>query len=149
MKGVVVGLLVVLGLLGGFYGGMKYGQAHAAPAAAAQSGTGGGPGGGLRGGPGGGGGFAPAVSGPIVSVGNGTVTVQDRTTGKNITVNLPSGVRITKTTQGSTSDLTQNTNVTVIGQTGSDGSVNAQAIQVGNGGLGFGRGRRASPSPAA
>jgi hypothetical protein len=139
MKAVVIGLVVVLGLLGGFYGGLKYGQAHASSG----SPTGDAP---PRPGRGGGANFGSAINGPIVSAGNGTITVHDTRTNKNVTVNVSSSATISKVTQGSTSDLTQNHTVTVIGTPNSDGSVNARNIQVGGGG--FGR-RRASPSPSA
>jgi hypothetical protein len=48
--------------------------------------------------------------------------------------------------QGTTADLTQNQAVTVAGQAGSDGTVNAQVISLG-GGAGGGGGR-ARPSPS-
>jgi hypothetical protein len=136
MKAVVVGLVVVLGLLGGFYGGLRYGEAHAAgstPAVQPRAGLGGG-----RAGFGG-------VSGRIVSAGDGTITVHDASNNKDVTVKLGAGVTISKVAQGTTSDLTQNANVTVIGQTGSDGTVTARTVQVGNA---AGR-RRASPSPSS
>lgn len=140
MKGVIIGLVVVLGLLGGFYGGLKYGEAHAS------SGTPAGDASPRPGRAGGGGAFGSAINGPIVSAGNGTITVHDTRTNKNVTVNVSSSATISKVTQGSASDLTQNQTVTVIGTPNSDGSVNARNIQVGGGG--FGR-RRASPSPSA
>jgi hypothetical protein len=140
MKGVVVGLLVVLGLLGGFYGGLKYGEAHAAAPT-----TGSGIPRGVR--PSDGGGFGSAVSGPITSVGNGTITVHDTRTNKDVTVSVGGSTTISKVTQGSTSDLTKNTIVNVIGPAGSDGTVNARAIQIGGG---FGRRRPGtSPSPTS
>ena len=76
---------------------------------------------------------------------NGIITVQDRQTGQDIKISVGSA-RITKTTQGTAADLTQNETVTVSGQKAADGTVNAQAIAIGGGGLG-GAGR-ARPSPS-
>ena len=159
MNYVIAGLVVVIGVLGGFYGGAKYGQAHPTSAAAASSPSPAQDGGfnrsrvggvGAQGGQAGGGaGFAPAASGQIVAVGNGTITVHDRQTNKDVKVNVGSA-RISKTVPGTASDLTQNEAVTVSGQAGADGVVNAQAIAIGGagafGGAAGGRGRP-SPSP--
>jgi hypothetical protein len=140
---VIAGLVVLVGVLAGFYGGAKYGATHTT-ASAASSGTApsASPGAGARAGAGAGGFGAPAAAGQIVAAANGTITVHDRTTGKDVKVNVGSA-RISKTVQGSAADLTQNQNVTVSGQTGSDGTVNAQIIAIG-----AGLGGRARPSPS-
>lgn len=142
---VIAGLVVLVGVLAGFYGGAKYGATHTTASAAStgtatsstnRSATGASPGAGA-------GGFAaPAAAGQIVAAANGTITVHDRATGKDVKVNVGSA-RISKTVQGSAADLTQNQTVTVSGQTGSDGTVNAQVIAVG-----AGLGGRARPSPS-
>jgi hypothetical protein len=142
MNQLTAGLVVVIGILGGFYFGAKYGQGHPAPAsspaAATSQGTGGG-----------GGVIAPAAAGAITAVNGNTITVHDRQSGKDVRVDV-SAARISKTTQGTSSDLTQNENVTVIGQAGSDGTVTAQTIAIGGaGGGGFGRQGRPSPAPSA
>jgi len=150
----IAGLVVLVGVLAGFYGGTKFGQAHPTAAAAASTTTGtrtsaspGAAGRGANGAAGRAGNFgAPAAAGQIIAVGDGTITVQDRQTGKQVKVSVGSA-RITKTVQGTTADLTQNQTVTVIGQTGSDGTVNAQTISIG-GGFGGGAGGRGRPSPS-
>lgn len=151
MNRLITGLVVLVGALVAFYVGAKYGEAHASNSAAvtspsagtgsARGGTAASPGAGGRGGA-----FAtPAAAGQIVSVANGIITVQDRQTGQDIKISVGSA-RITKTTQGTAADLTQNETVTVSGQKAADGTVNAQAIAIGGGGLG-GAGR-ARPSPS-
>jgi hypothetical protein len=157
MNQLTVSLIVVIGILGGFYFGAKYGQGHptpsASPAAATSPAASGGGGGGGNGGAGGfggggGGGFAPAAAGAITAVSGNTITVHDRQSGKDVKVDV-SAARISKTTQGTPSDLTQNETVTVIGQAGSDGIVTAQTIAIGGGAAGgFGRQGRATPAPS-
>lgn len=162
MNSLIAGLVAVIGALGGFYFGAKYGQGHppssssattvASTTTANQSA---GAGAGANGGGGGGGGgaaalFGSAASGQITAVNGNTITVHDRQSNKDIKVNI-AAARITKTDQGTASDLTTNTAVTVVGQTGADGTVSAQVITIGGGGAGgFGGGRRGggSPSPA-
>jgi hypothetical protein len=159
MNNLTVSLIVVIGILGGFYFGAKYGQGHppaanaaAAAAATAQNraGTGGGAAGAGGGGGGafggGGAGLTAAATGPITAVNGTTITVQDRATGKLVKIDV-SNARITRTVQGTTSDLTANQNVTVFGQTASDGSVTAQAVTLG--GAGGRGGGRPSPSPSS
>jgi hypothetical protein len=159
MNQLTVALIVVIGLLGGFYSGFKYGQGHPPPSAAtlqtsvaglngggtAGAGGGGAAGGGGGSGGGGGGGFGSALSGQITAVASGTMTIHDASTGKDVKVNL-SQARISKTTQGTLADLTPNETVTVVGQTGSDGTVDATVVAIGGGAL-IGRGRPA-PSPS-
>ena len=150
MNRLITGLVVLIGALVAFYVGAKYGEAHSSTSAAAsatptagagaRAGTATSPGTGARAGVFG----TPAASGPIVSVANGIITVQDRQTGKEVKINVGSA-RITKTTQGTAADLTQNATVTVSGQKAADGTVNAQAIAIGGG---LGGGGRARPSPS-
>lgn len=159
MSQLTAGLIVVIGILGGFYFGAKYGQGHPAPTSSPVASTNaGGAGGTGRGGFVGGGGtgtggtgtFTPAAAGTITAVNGNIITVMDRTTGKSVKVDVASA-RISKTDTASASDLTQNTVVTVIGQTGSDGTVTAQTISIGGAGAGAGAGAgggRRQPSPA-
>ena len=143
MQKVIAGLVVVVGVLAGFYAGAKFGSAHST-ASAASTGTAASPSAGTRTGGGGNGGFgAPAAAGQIVATADGSITVHDRTTGKDVKVTL-GNARISKTVQGTAADLTQNQTVTVVGQAGSDGTVNAQVVSVGGG---AGAGGRARPSP--
>jgi hypothetical protein len=154
MNQLTVTLIVVIGLLGGFYGGFKYGQNHPPPSTSSTTNTasvtGGGGGGGLggagRGGGGGGGGFGGnAIAGQVTAVGNGTITLHE-TNGTDVQVNV-SSARITKTSQGTTADLTANTQVTVVGSTDSTGTVNATVVSIG-GGLGRFGGGQPSPTPS-
>ena len=152
MNQLTVTLIVVIGLLGGFYGGFKYGQNHPPPSSnsttntASVAGAGGGGGGGDRGGAGAGGGFGGnAITGRITAVGNGTITLHE-TNGTDLQVNV-SSARISKTSQGTSADLTPSTQVTVLGSADSTGTVNATVISIG-GGVGFGRGGGAQPSPS-
>jgi hypothetical protein len=152
MNRLIAGLVMLVGALVAFYIGAKYGEAHSTTSNAASATSTGGaralPSGspGARGNRAGGGAFAtPAAAGQVVSVTNGVLTIHDTQTNKDVKVNIGSA-RITKTTQGTAADLTQNTAVTVVGQTGSDGTVNAQAIAIGAGG--FAGTGRARPSPS-
>jgi len=161
MNSLIAGLVAVIGALGGFYFGAKYGQGHppssstastvASTTTANQSAASGAGAGGGAGGAGGGASlFGSAASGQITAVNGNTITVHDRQSNKDIKVNI-AAARIAKTDQGTASDLTPNTAVTVVGQTGADGTVSAQLITIGGGGAGgFGGGRRGggSPSPA-
>jgi hypothetical protein len=143
MQKVIAGLVVVVGVLAGFYAGAKFGSAHST-ASATSTGTAASPSAGTRTGGGGNGGFgAPAAAGQIVATADGSITVHDRTTGKDVKVTL-GNARISKTVQGTAADLTQNQTVSVVGQAGSDGTVNAQVVSVGGG---AGAGGRARPSP--
>jgi hypothetical protein len=161
MNQLTAGLIVVIGILGGFYVGAKYGQGHpAATAQAAAATNGGGAGAGGTGGGGGAGGFGGggaaalgnATTGQITAVNGDTITIHDTRTNRDVKVNVASA-RISKTTDGTPADLTQNQAVTVVGQAGSDGTVTATVISIGNGAAGaFGGGGRrggagASPSP--
>ena len=161
MNSLIAGLVAVIGALGGFYFGAKYGMGHP-PASSNPTGavttingqtpgsgaTRGGGGGGTVSSGGGFGGLQAAAAGQITAVNGSTITVHDRQTGKDIKIDVGSA-RISKTTQGTTSDLTADQNVTVIGQTGSDGTVTAQVITIGGGGLGgLGGGRQGRPSPS-
>lgn len=163
MNSLIAGLVAVIGALGGFYFGARYGQGHPAPTstsspAVSAPGTGQGGatrggasagGGGLAGGGGGAAGLGAAAAGPITAVNGTIITVHDRQSDKDVKVNVASA-RITKTDQGTINDLTQNQTVTVIGQSGSDGTVSAQAITIGGGAAGFsgGGGRQGRPSPS-
>jgi hypothetical protein len=156
MNQLTAGLIVVVGILGGFYVGAKYGQGHPPPSntpAVVANATGfgggaatgaGGAGAGGAAGRGGFGGGGNATAGTITAVSGDTITVHNVRTNADVKVNV-SSARITKTADGAPSDLTANQTVTVVGQAGSDGVVNATTIAVGVA-LG-GRGGAASPSP--
>ncbi|SRR5712692_3135814 len=158
MKGYVVALAVVVGILGGFYGGYKVGQNNVSASAATTTSRSGG----LNSGStftGGGrniGAVCPTPgatpSSATANLARGTVT---NLTGKSMTVTNPTcdvkitfgaTVTITKQVIGSTSDLADNQTVTVTGQRQPDGSILAQTIQIGPAGAGGGRGPGATPS---
>jgi hypothetical protein len=149
MNQLTAALIVVIGILGGFYVGAKYGQVHptaaASPTPAAAAGAGGG--GGKNGGGGGGG---AATLGTITAVNGDTITIHDTRSNRDVQVNA-SSAHITKTSDGTPADLTQNQAVTIVGQTGTDGVVTATTIAIGNaaGGPGGKRGGGASPSPGS
>lgn len=160
MNQLTAGLVVVIGLLGGFYAGAKYGEGHPtstnAPAANSTANGGGTGRGAFGGGAGNGGGngaagFGNATVGQITAVNGDTITVHNTRTNADVKVNV-SSARITKTTDGAPSDLTQNQTVTIVGQPGSDGTVTAATIAIGTVAGGFGGGRTgpaASPSPGS
>jgi len=163
MNQLTAGLIVVIGILGGFYVGAKYGQGHPAPSASASPAAGtfanggaggsgfGGNGGGGFGGAGAGGANANATVGQITAVNGTTLTIHDARTNRDVKVDVASA-RISKTTDGTPADLTQNQTVTVVGQAGSDGVVTATVVSIGNGtGGAFGGGARrggGAPSPS-
>jgi hypothetical protein len=172
MNTLTAGLIVLIGVLGGFYVGAKYGQGHPTPSAASSTangaatgrggaGAGAGAGGagagatgraGLGGFGGAGGAGANATLGTITAVNGDTITVHNTRTNTDVQVNIASA-RITKTADGTPADLTQNQTVTVVGQAGSDGTVTATTIAIGNVAASFGgggqRGAQPSPSPTS
>ena len=155
MNSLIAGLVAVIGALGGFYFGAKYGQGHPPPSSTtttvASTTTGQSPGTSRTAAGGGAGGGAAvlgsAAAGQITAVSGDVITVHDRQTNKDVKVNVATA-RIAKTDQGTVADLTQNAIVTVIGQTGADGTVTAQLITIGGGQGAFGGGRRGGPSPS-
>jgi hypothetical protein len=148
MSNLIVGLVIVVGMLGGFYVGARYGQGHPAPAASPAAATASGAGGGAGGAGAAGGGFgSPAATGQIVAVSGNQITVHDRLSNTDVKVNI-AAARISKTTQGTPADLTQNENVTVVGLAGTDGVVTAQTIAIGAGAAAGGRQGRPQPTPS-
>jgi hypothetical protein len=169
---VVVGVVAALALAGGgFAAGMTVGRGAAteATASASPSGAAGrvagaigqrlGQGGGLGGAAGAAGG--QAVSGRILSVNDGSITVEVRqagTAGASPTVTsqivlVGSATRLVKTveTEIKLSDLKANDQVTIVGTTDASGNVSATTIVAGNAFqtiLG-GQGRTAPGGPAA
>jgi hypothetical protein len=163
VKPYVIALLLVVGILGGFYGGYKIGHnSVTASASTGSNNTGsrspggfGGFGGGTRGG-GGAAAACPSPGAPSPSPGGNAVargTVTDLTS-SSLTITLSAcdvkitfgpTVQVSKTTAGSTSDLKDNTTITVIGVRQADGSIKATTIQIG--GAVFGNpGAQASPA---
>lgn len=89
--------------------------------------------------PGGRDGFGTPVSGTVVKVGNGTLTVKKQD-GTEVRITVPSDVQVTTSTTRPLSSLTSGTSVTVLGSTGSDGTVTARSVIEGALGGGFFRG---------
>lgn len=137
---IIIFIAVVVGAAG-FFGGMQYEKGKATSEQnAVGSGRYGrrfGQGGGASGT-----GMAP-VRGSIVASDSESITVK-LTDGSTKLVLLNNQTMIAKTTTGSKTDLTNGSQVLVIGSTNSDGSVTAQNIQLGGGMFGAGRYR---PSP--
>ena len=159
MKGYVVALLVVVGVLAGFYGGYRVGQNNVSASTGTNSvsksnlGTGSQTGGGRGGGfgsacpsPG-----APSPSPGTNAVASGTITdltsnsLTITSTACEVKVVFGNTVQISKTTTGTTSDLQDNITVTIVGTRQADGSIKASAIQMGGPRIVIRGG--ASPSP--
>lgn len=127
---VVVGILVLVGV---FYGGMVYGKSktpmRGQGAQAFGTGNSFSTAGGARGtrNTGGLGGF---TSGEIISKDDKSITVKLMDGGSKI-VFFTDKTAVTKNTSGAISDLVLNEQVVVNGSANSDGSVNAQTIQLG------------------
>lgn len=132
-KGVVIGVIagVLLGAAG-FYSGMQYQKSmrpnFGAAGGAAFAGRGGA--GGARGFGGG------AAFGTILSIGDGTMTVQLPTatstgaeSGTKIVL-FSSSTQVSQTQSVGTSNLKTGQSVTVAGTANSDGSITAQSIQI-------------------
>ena len=177
---VVGGVLGLLLLGGGFAAGMTVGRnagasatASASPSGAGRFGQGGGAAGrGVVGGGGQGAGGQQLLTGRILSVNDGSITVEVRQGGggqgasPTVTseiVLVGTTTRIVKSTETDikASDLKPNDQIQIVGATESNGNVSASAIVIGGnalqnlfGGAGFGGGgnagggRGASPSPS-
>jgi len=144
MKTYVVALAVLVGVLGGFYGGYKVGQNNvSASSPAASTRTGAAPNGSSTF-TGGGRGVAAACPSPGAtpaagsqSLARGTVTNLGSTamtvtnTSCDVKVTFGPTVTISKQVLGTTSDLQDNQTVTITGTRQADGSILAQAIQIG------------------
>lgn len=125
---IILGIVVVIIAGGAFYAGNVYGKGQT------PSRTGGtfvaGAGGfagrtGTR--TGAAGGF---TTGQILSVGQGSVTIQEQSGSSSEIVLVSDTTQITKSVSGAMSDLTPGTSIIVTGSTNSDGSITAQSIQI-------------------
>jgi hypothetical protein len=168
---VIAGVLGLVLLGGGFAAGMTVGRGSAATATASASPSGaagrfGQGGAGVRGAGGGqAAGGQQLLNGRVISVNDGSITVEVRQPGAQgasptVTseiVLVGTSTRIVKTTETDikTSDLKANDQIQIVGTTDASGSVSASAIVVGGNALGGlfggnvgGGGRGASPSPS-
>lgn len=160
MKGYIVALLVVVGVLAGFYGGYRVGQNNVSASTGTNSLSKSNLGTGFQAGGGRGGGFgsacpspgAPSPSPGTNAVASGTITdltsnsLTITSSGCEVKVVFGNSVQVSKTTTGTTADLSDNITVTIIGTRQADGSIKASAIQIGGNRIGIRAG--ASPSPA-
>jgi hypothetical protein len=171
---IIVGVVIALALAGGgFAAGMTVGRGGGAEASASASPSGAAGRGAVvtgRGGQGAAGGTGAlggqAVAGRILSVNDGSITVEVRQPGAQgasptVTsqiVLIGSSTRIVKTVESDIklTDLKANDQVTVVGTTDASGNVSATAIVAGGnalqglfGGPGGARGASPSPSPSA
>jgi hypothetical protein len=154
MRTLTIALVVVIGILGGFYSGWKFSQskvttgassnaaAVTAPGPAASGATGTGTGG--QGGPGALGGRG--TIGQVTAVNGNVVTIHNLQSGQDTKVQLGADTTITKTVSGSAADIQPGVNITVVGQAGADGTVNASSVTIVQALPGGGRGR-ATPTP--
>ncbi len=127
----IVTLVVVAVVFGGggFFGGVKY-QESKTPTVAARTGAGAGAAGGFAGRRTGGGGSAASfVSGQVLSVTSNTITVKNMAGGSEIVILAPS-TQYRKAVDGTVSDVTVGSQVTVTGNTDSTGSLTAQSVQI-------------------
>src|SRR5712691_8010392 len=164
---IIIGVVIALALAGGgFAAGMTVGRGSGAEASASASPTGAaGSGGGItgrigQGGTAGSGTIGGAMTGRILSVNDGSITVEVRQPGAQgasptVTsqiVLIGSTTRIVKTVESDIklSDLKANDQVTILGSTDANGNVAATAIVAGGNALqglfGGPGGRGASPS---
>ena len=149
----ILAAVVVAAVL--FAGGLLVGHATSASASAQDTaggfagggrGFGGGYGGAGR--PGGAGGAGGFTAGQIASI-DGSILTITTSDGKTVKVTTTSSTTVSRTTQSDVASLKTGDTVTVIGPAGADGSVAAQRISEGTGGLvGQGAGARPGATPA-
>lgn len=131
-KSVIVLIIVALIAAGaGFFGGMQYQKAQKVTRIGMPAGFPGGSGMPSTGknGTGKTGGFQP-ISGEITSIDSTGITVKTSDGGSKIIL-LSSSTKISLASTGTTSDLKKGATVTVIGTTGTDGTVSASSVAIG------------------
>lgn len=116
---------------GSFYGGMVYGKSQV-PASSGRNfsfnGQGGGGGFRIRG-AGGGGNFGGGVAGQILSKTDTGFTVKTNGGGSRIIFLTPS-TTVSRMSAGTAADLNTGVDVVVVGDSNTDGSVNARSVQI-------------------
>ncbi len=123
----IISAVVVLILMGGsFWGGITYAKAH--PTRGQFNTQFGGAAGGRAGGFGRGG-MGGASVGQVVSADKTTMTIK-LASGSTQIVLFSTSTQIMKSVAGTASDLSAGTNVIIMGQPNSDGSLTAQSVQI-------------------
>jgi hypothetical protein len=128
-KNIIFALVVIVVAGASFYGGTIYAQSGQ-PAAGTRQFTGQAgqfAGRGTAGGMGMRGGF---TAGQVVSVGNGSITIQSQNSSSTEIVLLSPSTQVLKTVAGALTDLATGASVVVTGSSNSDGSLTAQSIQI-------------------
>ncbi|HEV7424389.1 MAG TPA: hypothetical protein VGO21_04340 [Candidatus Paceibacterota bacterium] len=126
-KKIGLGIVGIIVLVGVFYGGIVYGKSQIAPRG--QRGMGGQA---FAAGGGGAGGFRNMggfTTGQIIAKDEKSITVQLVGGGSKI-IFLDANTKISKSTAGILADLAVGTQVSVTGAANTDGSVNAQMVQI-------------------
>ena len=135
-KKIIMGVIVIVLAGGFFYTGMMYGEQKnkvienslsqnrqgQLQQFSGRNGPGGQRGGAMRAG----GGF---ITGEILSKDAQSITVKLRDGGSKIIL-VSESTRVTKETEGTIDDLSIGTGVSIAGETNSDGSINAQSVQI-------------------
>lgn len=135
-KGIIIGLVVVVGVVA-FFGGSAYGKSKTASAQQARIAQFGGRGGmgGMRGANGGG-----FTAGDIIAKDATSITIKMRD-GSTKIVFYSDTTEVGKMVSGTAADLAVGKTVTVMGKANADGSITAQSLQL--------RPALPSPSPSA
>lgn len=128
-KTVIFVIALVVVACAAFYGGTMYAKAQAPQRGSGQfAAAGGGAFAGRTGGTGrAGGGF---TAGQVVSVQDGSLTIEEQNGSSTEIVLTSPSTQILKTVSGSLNDLTAGAQVVVTGTSNSDGSLTAQSIQI-------------------
>ena len=124
-KQIILGALVIIIVGGAFYAGTAYGKGQTS--ARGQFAAGAGFAGRIGARTGAAGGF---TAGQILSVSNGSVTIQEQNGSSSEIVLVSNTTQISKSVAGAITDLTPGTSIVVTGSTNSDGSLTAQSIQI-------------------
>lgn len=123
----VIGAVVIAG--GAFYGGMMYATSKSPARGQFASGQSNGQFGGPNGARGARGGMGGFTAGEILSKDATSITIKMQD-GSTKIVLVSSSTQVMKSISGTLDDLSQGTNVVVMGSANSDGSVTAESVQI-------------------
>lgn len=140
MKNTWIIIVITAVVVGGaaFFGGTKYAQGKSTTTPGAANFNRGRGFGGNTATPGTGRGVSGAggfIAGDVLSKDDKTITIKLRDGSGSKIIFFSSSTPVRKTSQGSLEDVTIGSSVTVVGQTGSDGSIVANSIQLGDVGM--------------